>query len=329
MTDLSVSSAAVVCADRFYLSDEAQAELARLGGLAWADASDALDLAEKIGGSWAVKVIVSEYVPLNDEVLDRAPGLKGVIAYGAGYNHIDVSAMRHASVQTCNCPGKNSQAVAELVFGLLLSLLRRIPAADPWVRTGGWAETGMTLPGWIYGRELWGKTLGIVGLGHIGVRVAKIAKGFDMKAIGCDPSLDSEQLSSLGVEPVTLSELLSRSDIVTLHVPLVPETEGMIDEAALAAAKPGVILVNTSRGRVIDEDALVRGLRTGHIGGAALDVFASEPLMSSHPLAGFENVILTPHIGALTREAGDRLSDSVARQARDILEGRLPEGLIR
>lgn len=329
MTDLSVSSAAVVCADRFYLSDEAQAELARLGGFAWADASGALDLAEKIGGSWAVKVIVSEYVCLNDEVLVRAPGLRGVIAYGAGYNHIDVSAMRHASVQTCNCPGKNSQAVAELVFGLLLTLLRKIPAADPWVRTGGWEKAGMTLPGWITGRELWGKTLGIVGLGHIGARVAGIARGFDMNIIGCDPCLDPEELSRLGVEPATLSELLSRSDMITLHVPLVPETEGMIDEAALATAKPGMILVNTSRGRVVDEEALIRGLRTGRIGGAALDVFTAEPLLSSHPLAGFENVILTPHIGALTREAGDRLSDSVARQARDIIEGRLPEGLIR
>ncbi len=329
MTGRGVLNTPVVCADRFYLSDEARAGLSDLGGFAWADAVSAPDLAEKIGGSRAVKIIVSEYIPVNDAVLDHAPALKGVIAYGAGYNHIDVEALERRGVRACNCPGKNSQAVAELVFGLLLSLLRRIPAADPWVRRGGWAEAGMTLPGWICGRELRGKTLGIVGLGHVGSRVAGIAKGFDMKTIGCDPSLDPERMIRLGVEPVTLNELLSRSDMVTLHVPLVPETERMLDEAALATAKPGVILVNTSRGRVIDEDALIRGLRTGRIGGAALDVFAAEPLPSPHPLAGFENVILTPHIGALTREAGDRLSDSLVRQAGDILEGRIPEGLIR
>ena len=329
MTGKSALNAPVVCADRFYLSAEAVGELERLGGFAWADAEDAGDLARKIGGSPAVRVIVTEYVPVNDGVLDRAPGLQGVIAYGAGYNHVDAEALLRRGVQVCNCPGENSQAVAELVFGLLLCLLRRIGKADPWVRSGGWAREGLALPAWATGGELCGKTLGIVGLGNIGARVAGIAHGFGMKVTGFDPCLDREGIQGLGVEPSTLDGVLTRADIVTLHVPLVPATRGLIGEAELAGARPGMILVNTSRGGVIREEALVHALESGLIGGAALDVFADEPLLSSHPLARMDQVILTPHLGALTREAGDRLSRSVARQAGDILAGRKPEGLVR
>lgn len=329
MSGKKIPSVPVVCADRFYLSDKAASDIGRMGGFAWADARNAEELGEMIGGSSSVQVIVSEYIPVNDAVLTNAPALKGVIAYGAGYNHIDTETLKKYGIQVCNCPGENSQAVAELVFGLLLSLLRKITTADPWVRTGEWAKAGMTLPGWISGQELWEKTLGIVGLGHIGARVARIAHGFDMKLIGCDPFRSPEYLNEFGMERASLTETLSRSDIVTIHVPFIPGTERMIDAHALSIARPGIILVNTSRGKVIAEEALIRALQTGHIAGAALDVFADEPLLPDHPLVGMKNVILTPHVGALTREAGDRLSDSVARQVGDILEGRLPEGLIR
>lgn len=329
MTGSAALNVPVVCADRFSLSGEAQDELCRLGGFAWADAADAGDLARKIGGSPEVRVIVTEYVPVNDEVLDMAPGLKGVIAYGAGYNHIDAEALGRRGVQVCNCPGENSQAVAELVFGLLLCLLRRIGKADPWVRSGGWARAGLALPGWATGGELCGKTLGIIGMGNIGARVARIAHGFGMEVMGFDPCLGQGRMQELGVEPSTLGKIMSRADMVTLHVPLVPDTKGLIGEAELAGARPGLILVNTSRGRVIQEEALIHALESGLIEGAALDVFADEPLLPSHPLARMDKVILTPHLGALTREAGHRLSRSVARQARDILEGRTPEGRVR
>ncbi len=328
MSDQQVRSAAVVLADRFYLSEESRAELSRLGGFAFAEAKSDQDLAERIGGSSAVKVIVSEYVPVNEVVLGKAPALKGVIAYGAGYDHIDVRALKRRGVKACNCRGENAQAVAELVFGLVLSLLRRIPRAEQWVRTGEWAHAGMALPEWVSGRELWGKTLGIVGLGMIGARVAGIAKGFDMRVIGHDPFTNPEAMGRMGVAPHPLAELLSRSDVLTLHVPLTPQTERLIDAGALSLAKPGMVLVNTSRGRVIDEEALGEALRTGRIAGAALDVFAAEPLPAGHPLARMDNVVLTPHLGALTREAGDRLSASVARQVRAILAGQRPEGLI-
>ena len=321
-------SAPVVLADRFYMSEKALAGISSLGGYVWAGAKDGLDLAEKIGGSSAVKVIVSEYVPVNLQVLGRAPGLKGVIAYGAGYDHIDASALSQRGIKVCNCRGENAQAVAELAFGLLLSLLRRIHKADPWVRQGDWVKAGRALPEWTSGQELWRKTLGVIGLGQIGARVIKIAKGFDMKIIGYDPLINPELYGRLGVEPAPLAELLSRADVITLHTPLTSATEKLLDRRAFAAAKPGMVLVNTSRGKVIEERALIEALQTGRIKGAALDVFATEPLPPGHPLTKLENVVLSPHMGALSQEAGDRLSDSVARQVRDILEGRPPECLI-
>jgi len=326
MSDQRILNVPVVFADRFYMSQKALNEIADLGG--YIVAADCGDLAEKIGDAPSVKVIVSEYVPLNDAVLKRAPALKGVIAYGAGYDHIDVEAMKRKGVMVCNCRGQNSQAVAELTFGLLLCLLRKIHQTDPWVRAGEWAKAGRALPEWTSGRELWRKTLGVIGLGQIGARVVKIAKGFDMRVIGYDPFMNPDHYGRLGVEPVALAELISLSDVVTSHLPLTPDTERLIDSRMLASAKPGMILVNTSRGGVVDEEALINALQTGRIGGAALDVFAVEPLPSGHPLTAMDNVVLTPHAGAMTQEAGDRLSDAVARQAKDILEGRLPESLI-
>jgi phosphoglycerate dehydrogenase-like enzyme len=321
-------SAPVVLADRFYMSEKALAEISSLGGYAWAEAKDGVDLADKIGGSSAVKVIVSEYVPVNLQVLGRTPGLKGVIAYGAGYDHIDATALSQRGIKVCNCRGENAQAVAELAFGLLLSLLRRIHKADPWVRQGDWVKAGRALPEWTSGQELWRKTLGVIGLGQIGARVIRIAKGFDMKIIGYDPLINPELYGRLGVEPAPLAELLSRADVITLHTPLTSATEKLLDRRAFAAAKPGMVLVNTSRGKVIEERALIEALQTGRIKGAALDVFATEPLPPGHPLTKLENVVLSPHMGALSQEAGERLSDSVARQVRDILEGRPPECLI-
>jgi D-3-phosphoglycerate dehydrogenase len=323
--DLSVP---VVLADHFYMSGKALNALSSLGGYAWAEAQDESDLAEKIGGSSLVKVIVSEYVPVNLRVLSRAPGLMGVIAYGAGYDHIDANALSGRGIKVCNCRGENAQAVAELAFGLLLSLLRQIHRADPWVRAGEWVKAGRAFPEWASGQELWRKTLGIIGLGQIGLRVARIAKGFEMKIVAYDPFIDPKLYVQMGVEFVSLTELLSRADAVTLHVPLTSATEKILDSRAFAGAKRGMVLVNTCRGKVIEEGALIEALRTGRVKGAALDVFAEEPLPSGHPLTQLENVILSPHMGALSQEAGDRLSDAVARQARDILEGRPPECLI-
>ena len=324
MADRKRLSVPVVFADRVFMAEKSLTEISLLGGYFWAEAKDPLDLAEKLNGSPSVRVIVSEYVPVNALVLEKSPGLKGVIAYGAGYDHLDVELLAKNGVQVCNCEGQNAQAVAELTFGLLLCLLRRIHQSDRWVRDSEWPEAGRALPGWITGRELWRKTLGIIGLGQIGSRVARIANGFDMKIVAYDPFIQPPS----HIKSSSLEEVLAQADILTLHIPLTPRTEKMIDSRALAGMKPKAILVNTSRGGVIDERALLEALKDGRILGAALDVFSSEPISGEHSLARMENVVLSPHIGAMTHEAGERLSDSVARQVHDILEGHPPECLI-
>jgi D-3-phosphoglycerate dehydrogenase len=315
-----------VLADHVYMSEQALGEISRAGGFAWANATDERDLARRIDGSPLVKVIVSEYVLIGSMVMDSAPGLKGIIAYGAGYDHVDVKEAAKRGIQTCNCRGENSQAVAELAFATLLSLLRRIHRADSWIRAGIWPKAGRVLPEWATGGELKGKTLGIVGLGQIGSRVARIAAGFDMRVLVYDPFVKS---FPPGLIPISLEDLLSQADIISVHVPLSAQTENLIDRAALEKLKPGAVVVNTSRGKVFDEPALVEALKTKKIGGAALDVFADEPLGQDHPFVKMDHVILTPHMGALTKEAGERLAVAVARQAKDILAGQTPECLIK
>jgi D-3-phosphoglycerate dehydrogenase len=318
-------SVPVVLADRVYMSERALAEISAMGGYAWADATDDRDLARQIHGSSIVKALVSEYVPINATVMDHAPGLKGIIAYGAGYDHIDVNEAGKRGIQVCNCRGENSQAVAELTFASLLSLVRRVHRADSWIRAGEWTKAGRILPEWATGGELKGKTLGLVGVGQIGSRVARIAAGFEMKILAYDPFV---RTFPPGLSSVSLEEVLSRADIISIHVPLTPQTESLLDRAALDRVKPGAVVINTSRGKVFDEIALVEALETKKIAGAALDVFADEPIGWDHPFVQMDQVLLTPHMGALTQEAGERLAGAVSRQVRDILEGRPPECLI-
>ncbi len=323
-----MGSIPVVFADRFFMSERSLSDIAAMGGFFWADSRDHEDLANRLAGSPSVRIIVSEYIKINLQVLKQAPGLKGVIAYGAGYDHIDVESMAKKGIFVCNCRGENAQAVAELTFGALLCLLRRIHRADRWIRENEWPKAGRILPEWATGRELQGKTLGIIGLGQIGSRVARIGRGFDMKILAYDPFAQPKTDVPDPIETPPLEELLSGADIITLHVPLTSTTKRMINARALAMMKSNALLVNTSRGQVIDEPILVEALKQNRIAGAALDVCAGEPLSGDHPLCMLENVILSPHMGALTQEAGERLSASVSRQVRDILEGRSPECLI-
>jgi phosphoglycerate dehydrogenase-like enzyme len=320
-------SGPVVFADRFFMSEKSLTEISSLGGYVWADAKDYLELSDRLSGFRSARIIVSEYVSINSLVLERAPGLRGVIAYGAGYDHIDVEAAAQRGVLVCNCGGENAEAVAEITFGLLLCLSRKIHLSDRYVRENHWKRgEGEALPEWVMGTELQGKTLGIIGLGQIGSRVARIAKGFEMKILAYDPFARIQR--SAWVKSAPFDDLLSQADIVTLHVPFTPTTEKMIDSRALAAMKRKALLVNTSRGKVIDEAALLKALQEKRIGGVALDVFAEEPISGDHPFAKLGNVVLSPHIGALTQEAGERLSWAVARHTRDILEGRRPQCLI-
>jgi D-3-phosphoglycerate dehydrogenase len=237
-------------------------------------------------------------------LLEAAPQLRWVARAGAGLDNIDTAAASERGIGVLNVPGANAVAVAELVFGLLLALFRRIPEADAAVRRGGFDK--------VQGRELRGKTLAIVGLGKIGGAVARRARAFEMEVIGFDPVVSSAQARELGVEPVTFEDLFPRADILTLHAPMLPETRGMVGAAQIARMPRGAVLVNAARGGLVDEAALVEALRSGALAGAALDVFAEEPPKGS-PLLSLPNVVLTPHIGAATVEAQEAVGEEIVR----------------
>ncbi|HTL99636.1 MAG TPA: hydroxyacid dehydrogenase [Candidatus Omnitrophota bacterium] len=237
-------------------------------------------------------------------LLDAAPQLRWVARAGAGLDNIDTAAASERGIGVLNVPGANAVAVAELVFGLLLALFRRIPEADAAMRRGGFDK--------IQGRELRGKTLAIVGLGKIGGAVARRARAFEMEVIGFDPVVSSAQARELGVEAVTFEELFPRADILTLHAPMLPETKGMVGAAQIARMPRGSVLVNAARGALVDEAALVEALRSGALAGAALDVYAEEPPRGS-PLLSMPNVVLTPHIGAATVEAQEAVGEEIVR----------------
>ena len=239
-------------------------------------------------------------------LIESAPRLRWVARAGAGIDNIDAQAARERGVGVLNVPGANAVAVAELVFGLLLSLLRRIPDAHASVRRGEWEKSRFQ------GRELRGKTLGIVGLGKIGRAVAQRARAFEMTCVGHDPLLADAQVRTLGVEPLPLGELFSRAEILTLHVPHTPETRGMIGEAELRRLPRGAILVNAARGGLVDEAALLAALERGDLGGAAFDVFDREPPGES-PLLKRPDVVATPHIGAATVEAQEAVGEEIVK----------------
>jgi D-3-phosphoglycerate dehydrogenase len=232
---------------------------------------------------------------------------------GAGVDTIDVEAATERGIIVMNTPGGNTTAVAEHTLALLLALARRVPVADASLKAGRWEKNRLQ------GVELLGKTLGILGLGRIGGEVARRALGFRMPVLAYDPYLTREAAERLGVESVELDELLSRSDFITIHTPLTGDTRHLIGEAELARMKPGVRLINCARGGIIDEAALARALESGHVGGAGIDVFEKEPPPADHPLLRFEQVVLTPHLGAATDEAQSAVALAIADQVADVL----------
>ncbi len=247
-------------------------------------------------------------------LLEAAPKLRWVGRAGAGLDNVDVSAAKERGVEVMNVPGGNSIAVAELVLGLLLALFRRIPEADASMRRGEWLKSRLM------GRELRGKTIGIVGMGKIGREVARRAAAFEMKPIGYDPLVPPDAIRAGGAEPVTLDALLATSDVVSLHVPSTPETKKMFDAARIASMKPGAVIVNAARGNLIDTGALLEALRSGHLAGAALDVFEAEP-PPPQPLFELPQVVLSPHLGASTREAQGAVGDEIIRLLLERIAG--------
>ncbi|HVM24040.1 MAG TPA: phosphoglycerate dehydrogenase [Candidatus Limnocylindrales bacterium] len=270
------------------------------------------------GGGWDALIVRSQ-TRVDAELLSAGEPRLGVIGVASvGIDRIDVEAATRAGVMVVNAPTGNTIAAAEHTMALMLSLLRHVPEANASVRAGEWERGRYT------GRELRGKTLGIIGLGKIGKAVARRAVGFEMRVVAADPYLTEEQAAEHGAKLVGLTELLHRADVITVHTPLTPQTRGLLGRAQLEATKPGAFVLNVARGGIVDERALADALTSGHLAGAAVDVYSAEPMAPDNPLGTAPNVVLTPHLGASTTEAQDRVGLEMAEQVVLALAGVTP-----
>jgi len=258
-------------------------------------------------------LIVRSAVDVNADILRGATHLRVIGRAGVGVDNIDLEAATKAGIAVMNTPGANAVAVAEHTLGLMLALARHIPRADATTRAGKWEKKALQ------GTELRGKTLGIIGLGRIGIEVARRARGFAMKLIAHDPFVAAPVARELEIELADLDHVYAAADYLTLHVGLTPQTAGMINAQSLQKMKKGVRIINCARGELVDEAALAAALASHHVGGAALDVFHEEPLKSS-PLVALETVIATPHIAGSTTEAQDAVGVQIASQVREYLK---------
>ena len=284
-----------------------------------ASALDATTLARE--GASADIVIVRANIP--PELFGKAKYLRAAIRHGAGLDMIPVAAATEAGVLVANVPGVNAQTVADYVMFAALALARRFREIDADLRQKGWfagrsyAESA---------RELRGATMGIVGMGHLGRAIASMAQaGLGMKVIA-----HTRRNAGFpeGVAPVSLEQIFRKSDVVVLACPLTEETRGMVGEEQLTQMKRGTYLINVARGAVIVEDALIAALRSGHLGGAALDVFTTQPLPPEHPFYAFPNVLLTPHLAGITEESMERMGLGAIDETLRILSGELPVNLV-
>jgi D-3-phosphoglycerate dehydrogenase / 2-oxoglutarate reductase len=263
---------------------------------------------------------IDGYIAGLDEIdctaLQHADRLKVIARYGVGIDNVDLDAAKQLGITVTNTPGANSVSVAELALGLMLALARQLPAADAAVHQGKWHRlTGVSLEG---------KTIGIVGLGAIGKQLARRLAGFDCRILAYDPYPDEGFAEEHRVSICPLPELLCRSDFISLHLPLLPETRSLVDAIFLEKIKPGAFLVNTSRGEIVDEQALLNALQTGHLRGAGLDAFAVEPPDPASPLLAHPNVIATPHLGAQTDGATSNMGWIAMNDCLAVLRGQKP-----
>jgi D-3-phosphoglycerate dehydrogenase len=278
------------------------------------------ELLERVRG--AEGLIVRSATKVTREVIERAEKLRVVGRAGIGVDNVDVATATARGVVVVNTPAGNNVTTAEHAIALLVSLARHIPQATASMKQGRWEKEAFT------GVELSNRTLGVVGLGNIGRVVAKLAQGLGMRVVAYDPHLPAEIASKLDVELLPLDELLARADAITLHVPKTKETTGLLGAAAFARCRPGVLVVNASRGGIVDEKALLEALESGRVGGAALDVFDREPPPPDHPLVRHPRVICTPHLGASTEQAQVNVAVQVAEQVRDyLLSGAIRNGV--
>lgn len=293
----------------------AQSTVAALGDqveVRWVDGPDREKLLAAVPEADAL--LVRSATTVDAEVLAAAPKLKIVARAGVGLDNVDVDAATARGVLVVNAPTSNIHSAAEHAIALLLAASRQIPAADATLREHTWKRSKFS------GTEIFGKTVGVVGLGRIGQLVAQRIAAFGAHLVAYDPYVSHARAAQLGIELLPLDDLLARADFISVHLPKTPETAGLIGKEALAKTKPGVIIVNAARGGLIDEAALAEAITSGHVRGAGLDVFSTEPCTDS-PLFELPQVVVTPHLGASTAEAQDRAGTDVAESVRLALAG--------
>ncbi len=264
---------------------------------------------------------------IDKDIISHGPKLKVISSISVGFNHIDVSEATEKGIYVTNTPGILTNATADFAWALIMSSARRISEADNYVRDKKWKiPWGLSM---FLGSEIYGRTLGIIGLGRIGTGVAERSKGFKMKLIYYDViRAPKEKEENLGIEYVPLETLLKESDFISVHVPLTPETKNLISHNEFKMMKTTAHLINTSRGPVVDEDALVSALRNRTIAGAGLDVFEKEPIDPNNPLIELDNVTIAPHIASATRESRHGMAKMATENLLNVLKGEHPPQLI-
>jgi D-3-phosphoglycerate dehydrogenase / 2-oxoglutarate reductase len=305
-----VSLPVVLIADKL-----AESTVAALGDdieVRWVDGPDREKLLAAVPEADAL--LVRSATTVDAEVLSAAPKLKIVARAGVGLDNVDVDAATERGVLVVNAPTSNIHSAAEHALALLLAAARQVTAADASLRAHTWKRSSFS------GTEIFGKTVGVVGLGRIGQLVAQRLAAFGAHIVAYDPYVSAARAAQLGIELLSLDELLGRSDFISVHLPKTPETAGLIDKDALAKTKPGVIIVNAARGGLVDEAALAEAITSGHVRAAGIDVFTTEPCTDS-PLFDLPQVVVTPHLGASTEEAQDRAGTDVAASVKLALAG--------
>jgi phosphoglycerate dehydrogenase-like enzyme len=304
----------IVVVDHVYLEEEHIRKLESLGDLEiFEEPPKTLDeLKERVR---TADIAIVGWTDLTEEIIDSAKKLKMVSIWATTCHYVNLEAAKERGIAVTHVPGYATEAVAEYVFALLLAAIRKVRSADEHVRRGGfdWRPFG--------GNELAGKTLGIIGTGSIGCRVAEIAKAFKMQILGFDKYPNMKRAEEIGMKYVDLYTLLKESDFITLHVTLTSETERMIGRKEMDNMKKGAVIINTSQGKVIDEKALIDSLKSGKLSYAGLDVFEEEPPSKDNPLFKLDNTVLSPHIGFHTVEAAKRCTDICVDNVLKFVEG--------
>lgn len=274
-----------------------------------------------------IEIVVIEADFIFREVFEGGLKLKLIAACRGNVTHVDMEAATEHGVLVVNTPARNATAVAELTVGLILALIRKVPAAHQMVTTGKWVDPTVCYSSF-RGTELTGKTIGIVGFGAIGQQVAKMLSAFETSILVYDPNIDPDVIKKLGAMPQELDDLIKQSDIITLHCPVLPDTMGLMNVQRIASMKPAAYLVNTAGAAIVDQDAIVKSLKEGRIAGAAFDVYDTWPVQPDNPLLKLDNVILTPHMGGATDETILRYSLMIAEDIERFIRGERPKNLL-